>query len=75
MKRLPKSKRLLVTTHTISFYTTAGMIRSGVGNRTLFNDAVSIALDKLETMRDTNEFKPFGIVGEWLGHQIQLDIA
>jgi len=74
MKRLNKSQRLLVRTHTISFYTTAGMIREGVGNRTLFNDAVSIALDKLETMRDTNELKPMGLVGEWLGHQIQLDI-
>jgi hypothetical protein len=75
MKRLNKSQRLLVRTREISFYTTAGCIREGVGNRTIFNDVVSIALDQLETLRDTDGLKPLGLSGNWLGHQIQLDLA
>lgn len=74
IKRLKKNSQVLVRSNEVSFYTTAGMIRSGIGNHVKFNAAVQKALDSLEYMRQTEQFR-LGVGGTWEGIQLQLDIV
>lgn len=66
--------RLRVVVGVLSFYTTAGQIRSGVGDTTSLNCAARRALEALEESRNDNSAVS-GLAGRWDDYNIQLDIA
>jgi hypothetical protein len=72
--KLKKSMKIRVNAKGISFYTTVKQIQEGVGSSSDFNDAVKIALI---TLKDRIEAEHFinGVLGTWIGYQIQLDIV
>ena len=69
--------RVISTAGSVSFYTTAKQIREGVGCFSTFNLAVSEALGELENLRTgkKKDIQPLGLLGNWAGHIIQLDIV
>ena len=75
MKRLKKSQQLLVRTGNVSVYSTAGAIRSGIGQEYRFNAAVQKALDSLEFMMYNEKHRVSGLSGTWEGMNIQVDIV
>ena len=77
MKRFKKSQAFRVIIDNACFYTTAGSIRSGVGDFYRCNAAVQKALDALEFTRSGTglaEQCTSGIAGVWEGMSVQLDI-
>lgn len=65
---ISNDRTILVRSGLISFHTTAGQIKEGVGNYSTFNAACKKALDEVES-RET-----IGVSGAWNGMHIQLDL-
>lgn len=63
-----------VVVGTISFRTTAGDIRSGVGDHSAFNHALQQALEEIDRLRKSGS-PVSGIAGHWNDYNVQLDIA
>lgn len=78
IKRLKKNQKLVVYAGSFSVYTTAGIVREGIGCLADFNAAAQKALDALEFMRSGSgaaEQAVSGISGIWEGINIQVDIV
>lgn len=69
--------RVIQSAGDVSFYTTAKQIREGVGCFAAFNIAVAEALESLENLRTgkKKDIQPLGLLGNWAGHILQLDIV
>jgi hypothetical protein len=69
--------RVIQSAGDVSFYTTAKQIREGVGCFSTFNIAVAEALESLENLRTgkKKDIQPLGLLGNWAGHILQLDIV
>jgi hypothetical protein len=60
---------------TISFYSTAGEIRNGVGDTSKFNQALRKCLNALELQRFSDNIPScVGLSGTWEGFNVQLDM-
>ena len=68
IKRVKKTQQVRVVSGVVSFYTTAGRIRKGVGDSYTFNAASQKALDSLEFTGVQ------GISGIWEGVPVQIDL-
>jgi len=72
------SQTVLTRVGAISFYTTAKHCREGVGNSQDVNKAVYLAYWALEDSRkmtDSNGGRTSGVVGNWNGLNIQIDVV
>jgi uncharacterized protein YgbK (DUF1537 family) len=72
-KRLKSSTKIRVVSGSVSFYTTAKQIRSGVGDFSAFNVSVQKALEALESQRVSIP-SCTGLAGNWVGIVTQIDI-
>lgn len=78
MFRFKKTQRVRVIMGTVSFYTTAHQIRSGVGDFLQCNAALQKALESVEYTRScpgAAEKSTVGIAGTWEGLAVQLNIV
>ena len=71
---MKKSQKLRVIVNSVSFYTTAGQIRSNVGDSTRINEAVLTALISLQFQRKATKNCAVGLAGRWNNVDVQLDI-
>lgn len=67
------TQRFRVIINGISFYTTAGAIRDGVGDFTKVNEAVNEAMKALERTRVNDP--AVGLTGAWFGYAVQLSMV
>jgi hypothetical protein len=70
--KISNKRTILVRSAGVSFRTTAGAIREGVGNYSSFNAACTLALGEMENFTDEGAR---GVMGTWRGITIQLDIC
>lgn len=78
VKRFKQTQRFRVIIDSASFYATAKQIRNGIGALGPCNAATLSALDALEQTRSGDgaaESAACGIVGQWDGLNVQLDVA
>ena len=73
--KISNKQSILVRSAGVSFYTTAGSIREGVGNYSSFNAACTLALGEMENFTDEGSRETRGVLGTWQGIIIQLDIC
>lgn len=73
---ISNDRTILVRSGLISFHTTAGQIKEGVGNYSTFNAACKKALDEVEARLavDVAPRETRGVVGAFNGMHIQLDL-
>lgn len=71
-KAFKKTQRFRVIVNGISFYTTAGAIRDGVGDFTKVNEAIKEAIGALERTRVSDP--AVGLTGAWFGYAVQLSM-
>ena len=69
--KFSSAQRFRVVSGVASFYTTAGEIRTGLGDFTNFNSAARTALAALEADHPNST----GIAGRWQNADVQLDIS
>jgi hypothetical protein len=77
IKRFASTRRFRVIVGSACFYSTAGQIRSGVGDLVQCNDAVRSAMEALEYQRSGLgvESCAVGLAGVWEGLNVQLNLA
>ena len=78
MKRLPITQKLRIVCGEVNLYTTVGKVRAGLGESYKFNAATQKAVDTLEFMRSgvgAASHSMSGLVGNWEGMCIQLDLT
>ena len=68
---ISNDRTILVRSGLVSFHTTVGQIKEGVGNYSTFNAACKKALDAMLA----SEVAPLGISSSWDGIHIQLDLV
>jgi hypothetical protein len=73
--KISNKRTILVRSAGVSFRTTAGAIREGVGNYSSFNAACTLALGEMENFTDVGSKDTRGVMGTWRGITIQLDIC
>lgn len=69
--KFSSAQRFRVVSGSVSFYTTAGQIRKGLGDFIDFNSAAQTALTALEEGHTTCT----GIAGRWRNVDVQLDVS
>ena len=72
-KQFTKPTKLRVIINGVSFYTTAGQVRYGVGSNGSINDCCNSALREIERSKKAGDLIS-GLCGTWHGHQIQMDL-
>lgn len=74
--KFSKSRQVRVITGQVSFYTTVGQIRDGVGSATFYNRAVQKALNELERMRSGDDITAYatGLSATFDGYAIQINV-
>lgn len=70
---MKKYQKLRAIVDGVSFYTTAGQIRSNVGDSTRINEAVLTCLLALTNQSKTTDYAT-GLCGRWNNVDVQLDI-
>ena len=76
IKRFETSQKFRIIVGGISFYTTAGDIRRGVGDTAKPNEAFRKCLNALELQRSGNDAGScaVGLSGSWEGFNVQVDV-
>jgi GTP cyclohydrolase III len=75
--RFTKDAKFRVIINDISFFSTAGDIRRGVGDTAKPNAAIQKCLDALEFIRSGEgaaEQCAHGLAGKWEGFSVQVDL-
>lgn len=74
--KFSKSRQVRVITGQVSFYTTVGQIRDGVGSATFYNLAVQKALNELERIRSGDDITAYatGLSATFDGYSIQINV-
>jgi hypothetical protein len=72
--KITDKRTILVRSAGVSFHTTAGAIREGVGNYSSFNAACTLALGEMENFTDEGSRDTRGVMGTWRGVTLQLDM-
>lgn len=78
MTRFNQTQKFRIIISNISFYSTAGDIRRGVGDTAKPNAAIQKCLDALEFQRSGSgvaDQSASGLSGTWEGFNVQLDLA
>lgn len=78
MTRFNQTQKFRIIISNISFYSTAGDIRRGVGDTAKPNAAIRKCLDALEFQRSGSGVADqcaSGLSGTWEGFNVQLDLA
>ena len=74
--KFSKTRQVRVITGKVSFYTTVGQIRDGVGSALYYNIAVQKALQELERMRSGDDITAHatGLSATFDGYAIQINV-
>ena len=74
--KFTKSRQVRIITDKVSFYTTVGQIRDGVGSSTYYNIAVQKALQELERLRSGDDITACatGLSATFDGYAIQINV-